>query len=79
MAQREELLSFLIPGFDVVSLGFDTGRAQLVAKAMQDMHTWVNDRLARGGRVKHMTQTSAATEHHAGSLVTVVIEYPEHA
>jgi hypothetical protein len=69
MAQREEFLSFSIPGH----AGSDH------AQAMQQMHAWVNDRLARGGRVKHLRQTSTASDGYDSrySLVTVVIEYPD--
>lgn len=73
MSQREEFLSFSIPGPG----GSDH------AQAMQQMHAWVNDRLARGGRVKHLLQTSAGAgserSRDISTQITVIVEFPEHA
>ena len=38
-------------------------------------NTWVNERLAKGGRVKSVTQCAAPSQHYVLTTITVVIEY----
>ena len=68
MSRREELGVFSFQSYASIT-GDDT------AQRVSGFNTWVNERLANGGRVKTLKQTAAATENLVVTTITVVIEY----
>ena len=68
MSRREEIGIFSFESYA------GTGEAE-VTQRISGFNTWVNERLAQGGRVKSVTQCAGGAERIVITTITVVIEY----